>query len=205
MQVHEGGVARAELRGSTYGAPERFNGTNICYYLTFGRENVEKGFAQAEHVFEDTFRFQKVQHYSLEAHNNISYYDGEKLTVWSSCQDPFTLRDHLSGIFSLPLSRIRVIVPYVGGGYGGKLYVKAEPISAALSWMTRRPVKLTLSVNESFQDGDTPCRAGKSENRRSQKRQAGRPRLPGLYGHRRLRRCRAAGHPKGSLSITGPV
>jgi CO/xanthine dehydrogenase Mo-binding subunit len=148
--VHEAGVARAELRGSVYGAPERFNGTNICYYLTFGREDVEKGFAKADHVLEDTFRFQKVQHYSLEAHNNIAYYDGEKLTVWASCQDPFTLRDHLSGIFRLPLSRIRVIVPYVGGGYGGKLYVKAEPISAALSWMTRRPVKLQLSINDSF-------------------------------------------------------
>lgn len=148
--VHDAGVARAELRGSVYGAPERFNGTNICYYLTFGRESVEKGFAKADHVFEDTFRFQKVQHYSLEAHNNVAYYDGEKLTVWASCQDPFTLRDHLSGIFKLPLSRVRVIVPYVGGGYGGKLYVKAEPISAALSWMTRRPVKLQLSINESF-------------------------------------------------------
>jgi CO/xanthine dehydrogenase Mo-binding subunit len=149
-QVHEGGVARAELRGSTYGAPERFTGTNICYYLTFGRDDVDKGFAKADHIFEDTFRFQKVQHYALEAHNNVAYYDGEKLTVWASCQDPFTLRDHLSGIFRLPLSRVRVIVPYVGGGYGGKLYVKAEPISAALSWMTRRAVKLQLSVNESF-------------------------------------------------------
>ena len=150
IQVHEGGVARAELRGSTYGAPERFSGTNICYYLTFGRDDVDTGFAKADHIFEDTFRFQKVQHYSLEAHNNVAYYDGEKLTVWASCQDPFTLRDHLSGIFRLPLSRVRVMVPYVGGGYGGKLYVKAEPISAALSWMTRRPVKLQLSVNESF-------------------------------------------------------
>ncbi|MGH7870884.1 MAG: xanthine dehydrogenase family protein molybdopterin-binding subunit, partial [Candidatus Binatia bacterium] len=150
IQVHEGGVARAELRGSTYGAPERFSGTNICYYLTFGREDVEKGFARADHIYEDTFRFQKVQHYSLEAHNSIAYYDGEKLTVWASCQDPFTLRDHLSGIFRLPLSRIRVIVPYVGGGYGGKLYVKAEPIAAALTWKTRRPVQLALSVNESF-------------------------------------------------------
>ncbi|TMA84566.1 MAG: xanthine dehydrogenase family protein molybdopterin-binding subunit [Deltaproteobacteria bacterium] len=150
IQVHEGGVARAELRGSTYGAPERFSGTNICYYLTFGRDDVDKGFTKADRIFEDTFRFQKVQHYALEAHNNVAYYDGEKLTVWASCQDPFTLRDHLSGIFRLPLSRVRVIVPYVGGGYGGKLYVKAEPISAALSWMTRRPVKLQLSVNESF-------------------------------------------------------
>ncbi len=100
VQVHEGGVARAELRGSTYGAPDRFNGTNVCYYLTFGREDAATGFAKSDHVFEDTFRFQKVQHYSLEAHNNIAYYDGEKLTVWASCQDPFTLRDHLSGNLS---------------------------------------------------------------------------------------------------------
>ena len=150
IQVHEGDVARAELRGSTYGAPERFNGTNICYYLGFGRGDVEKAFAKADHIYEDTFRFQKVQHYSLEAHINIASFDGEKLTVWASCQDPFTLRDHLAGIFRLPFSRVRVIVPYVGGGYGGKLYVKAEPIAAALSWKTRRPVKLALSVNESF-------------------------------------------------------
>jgi CO/xanthine dehydrogenase Mo-binding subunit len=150
IQVHEGGVARAEMRGSVYGAPERFSGTNVCYYLGFSRGDVEKGFAESDLVFEDTFRFQKVQHYSLEAHINIVHYDGEKLTVWSSCQDPFTLRDHLSGIFRLPLSRIRVIVPYVGGGYGGKLYVKGEPIAAALSWKTRRPVKLSFSVGESF-------------------------------------------------------
>lgn len=148
--VHEGEVGRAELRGSTYGAPERFKGTNICYYFGYERGDLEEGFKQAAFVFEDTFRFQKVQHYSLEPHTNIASYDGDKFTVWSSCQDPFTLRDHLAGIFRLPLSRIRVIVPYVGGGYGGKLYVKAEPITAALSWKTRRPVKLVFSVNESF-------------------------------------------------------
>ena len=148
--VHEADVARAELRGSVYGAPERFKGTNICYYLGFDKGDISKGFAQSDFVFEDTFRFQKVQHYSLEAHINIAYYDGDKLTMWSSCQDPFTLRDHLSGIFRLPLSRVRVIVPYVGGGYGGKLYVKGEPIAAALSWKTRRPVQLAFSVNESF-------------------------------------------------------
>jgi CO/xanthine dehydrogenase Mo-binding subunit len=150
IQVHEGDVARAELRGSVYGAPERFSGTNVCYYLGFSRGDVAKGFAESDFVYEDTFRFQKVQHYSLEAHVNIAHYDGDKFTVWASCQDPFTLRDHLSGIFRLPLSRVRVIVPYVGGGYGGKLYVKAEPIAAALSWKTRRPVKLALSVSESF-------------------------------------------------------
>jgi CO/xanthine dehydrogenase Mo-binding subunit len=148
--VHEGEVARAELRGSTYGAPERFKGTNICYYFGYERGNLEEAFKKADFVFEDTFRFHKVQHYSLEPHTNIAYYDGEKFTIWSSCQDPFTLRDHLAGIFRLPLSRIRIVVPYVGGGYGGKLYVKCEPIAAALSWKTRRPVKLVLSIGESF-------------------------------------------------------
>ena len=139
------GIARLGLRRAG-----KIQGTNICYYLGFSRGDIDKGFAESDFVFEDTFRFQKVQHYSLEAHINIAYYDGEKLTMWSSCQDPFTLRDHLSGIFRLPLSRVRVIVPYVGGGYGGKLYVKGEPIAAALSWKTRRPVKLSFSVNESF-------------------------------------------------------
>ena len=149
-QVHEGDVAKAELRGSTYGAPERFKGTNVCYYFGYSRGNVEQGFAKSDHVFEDVFRFSKVQHYSLEPHICVANYDGERLTVWSSCQDPFTLRGHLAGIFKLPLNRVRVVVPYVGGGYGGKLYVKADPIAAALSVRNRRPVKLAMSANDSF-------------------------------------------------------
>src|SRR5262249_18295328 len=80
IQVHEGGVARAEMRGSVYGAPQRFSGTNVCYYLGFNRGDVEKGFAKSDLVFEDTFRFQRVQHYSLESHINIVHYDGDKLT-----------------------------------------------------------------------------------------------------------------------------
>src|ERR1051325_8399 len=148
--VHEGDVARAELRGSTYGAPERFKGTNVCYYFGYERGNLDEAFKTSAFVFEAPFRFHKVKHYSLEPHTNIAHWDGEKFTIWSSCQDPFTLRDHLAGIFRLPLSRIRVIVPYVGGGYGGKLYVKAEPITAALAWKTGRPVKLVFSIGESF-------------------------------------------------------
>lgn len=148
--VHEGESVKAELRGSTYGAPERFKGTNVCYYFGYSRGDVEEGFEDAEHVFENTFRFSRVQHYSLEPHVCMAHYDGDRLTMWSSCQDPFTLREHLAGIFNLPLSKVRVIVPYVGGGYGGKLYVKADPIAAALSWKTGLPVRLALSAGESF-------------------------------------------------------
>ncbi len=149
-RVHEAQSVKAELRGSRYGAPERFKGTNVCYYFSYNRGDVAQGFNKSDYIFEDTFRFPKVQHYSLEAHVNIAHFEWDRLTVWSSCQDPFSLRDHLAGIFNLPLSRVRVIVPYVGGGYGGKLYIKAEPIAAALSWKARRPVKLALSVSESF-------------------------------------------------------
>lgn len=148
--VHQTESVKAELRGSRYGAPEKFKGTNVCYYFGYHRGNVEEGLRKSDYVFEDTFRFPKVQHYSLEPHVTVASFEHNRLTVWTACQDPFTLRDHLAGIFKLPLSRVRVIVPYVGGGYGGKLYVKTEPIAAALSWKARRPVKLALSVSESF-------------------------------------------------------
>ena len=93
---------RPILRGSTYGAPDRFKGTNVCYHFGYARGDVEDGFAGSEHVFEDVFRFNRVQHYSLEPHICLAHFDGERLTVWSSCQDPFTLRGHLAGIFKLP-------------------------------------------------------------------------------------------------------
>ena len=148
--VHATESVKAELRGSKYGAPARFKGTNICYFFSYNRGDIEEGFKKSDFVFEDTFRFAKVQHTSLEPHVSVAHFERDKLTVWTSCQDPFTLRGHLSGIFNLPLSRVRVVVPYVGGAYGGKLYVKTEPIAAALSWKSGLPVKLALSVEESF-------------------------------------------------------
>ncbi|MGH7835102.1 MAG: xanthine dehydrogenase family protein molybdopterin-binding subunit, partial [Candidatus Binatia bacterium] len=60
--VHEAKLARTEMRGSSYGAPERFQGTNVCFYFGLNIGNVEDGFKKADYVFEDTFRFPKVQH-----------------------------------------------------------------------------------------------------------------------------------------------
>ncbi len=148
--VHETESVKAELRGSKYGAPPRFKGTNVCYHFGYSRGDIEDGFKNSDYVFENTFRFSKVQHFSMETHSTLAHFDAGQLTVWTSCQDPFTLREHLAGIFKLPLSKVRVVVPLVGGAYGGKLYVKTEPIAAALSWKTGRPVKIVLSVEESF-------------------------------------------------------
>ncbi|HEY3305988.1 MAG TPA: xanthine dehydrogenase family protein molybdopterin-binding subunit [Candidatus Binatia bacterium] len=148
--VHDQWFGKAELRGSSYGAPDKFKGTNICSHFGYARGDAVKALHKSDYVFEDTFRFPKVQHCSLEPHVMVAHFERDHLTVWSSCQDPFGLRDQLAAIFALPLSHVRIVVPYVGGGYGGKLYVKAEPIAAALSWKARRPVKLVMSVGDSF-------------------------------------------------------
>jgi CO/xanthine dehydrogenase Mo-binding subunit len=148
--VQESASAGGELHGYHYQAPEKFKGTNICYQFSYNRGDVAEGFKKSAYIFEDTFTFPRVQHYSMEPHAIIAHVESDGITLWASSQDPFTLREHIAEIFRLPLNRVRVIVPYVGGGYGGKLSVKTEPLAAALSWKARRPVKIVLSVEESF-------------------------------------------------------
>lgn len=148
--VHEAPTKSGELHGYHYRVPEEFKGTNICYHFGFAKGNVGAGFRKAAYTFEDVFTFARVQHYSMEPHSTIAQVEGDRITVWTSSQDPFTLREHLADIFRVPFNKVRIIVPYVGGGYGGKLSVKTEPIAVALAWKTRRPVKIVNSVEESF-------------------------------------------------------
>ena len=148
--VHEAAASGGELMGQRYEAPKEFAGTNLCYRFSYAKGNVDEGFAKSDHVFENTFTFPRVQHFSMEPHATVAHHEGDRLTMWAGTQEPFTLREHLAEIFHLPLNRIRVIVPYVGGGYGGKLAVKTEPLAAALSWKAKRPVRLAHTIEESF-------------------------------------------------------
>ena len=148
--VHEAAAAQGELHAYHYQASEEFKGTNICYHFSFAKGSISEGFKKSDYIFEDTFTFPRVQHYSMEPHATVAHFEGDRITLWASTQDPFTLREHLAEIFHVPLNKVRVIVPYVGGGYGGKLSVKTEPLAVALSWKARRPVRVALSVEESF-------------------------------------------------------
>ncbi len=148
--VHEASVGGGELMGQRYEPPREFAGTNLCYRFSYSKGDVEEGFKKADYVFEDTFTFPRVQHYSMEPHATVAHVEGDRMTLWCGTQEPFTLRDHLADIFHLPLNKIRIIVPYLGGGYGGKLAVKTEPLAAALSWKAKRPVRLVHSIEESF-------------------------------------------------------
>ncbi len=148
--VHEALVGGGELMGERYEASEEFSGTNVCYRFSYTKGDVDEGFKKADHIFENVFTFPRVQHFSMEPHATVAHFDGDRLTLWAGTQEPFTLREHLGDIFHLPLSKVRVIVPYLGGGYGGKLAVKTEPLAAVLSWKARRPVRLAHSIEESF-------------------------------------------------------
>jgi len=148
--VHETSAGGGELMGQRYEAPREFSGTNLCYRFHYANGDVDAGFKKADHIFENTFTFPRVQHFSMEPHATVAHYEGDRLTLWAGTQEPFTLREHLADIFRLPQSKIRVIVPYVGGGYGGKLAIKTEPLAAVLSWKAKRPVRLAHTIEESF-------------------------------------------------------
>ncbi len=148
--VHEAASSGGELMGQRYETPKEFFGTNLCYRFSYSKGDVAEGFKKADFIFEDTFTFPRVQHFSMEPHATVAHVEGNRMTLWASTQEPFTLREHLAAIFNVPLNKIRIIVPYVGGGYGGKLAVKTEPLAAALSWKVKRPVRLAHSIEESF-------------------------------------------------------
>jgi carbon-monoxide dehydrogenase large subunit len=126
-------------------------GTNICHQFDYARGDVAAALGGAHLVLEDTYRFPRIQHYSMEPHGALARWDDEGgLTVWAATQNPFSVRAELAAMFALNASRIRIAVPLLGGGFGGKTYAKLEPLAAALARVARRPVRLLASVEDAF-------------------------------------------------------
>jgi len=125
--------------------------SNIGTYEKVERGNVEEGFAQSDVIVEDTFTFPMVYHYAMEPHSVIAQYDdNDEITVWSSAQHPFQVRGDISRLFKVPPSKVRMIINYLGGGYGSKSYTKFEPLVVALARKAKRPVRICNSVGESM-------------------------------------------------------
>ena len=125
-------------------------GSNICTHFKLRRGDVEAGFLEADVVFEDTFRSPAVQHVPLEPHVTLVQHSWGKLTIWTSTQMPHGVRAQMGELFNLPLTKIRVIVPPLGGGFGSKGSLRLEPITAFLARKANRPVKITLRREEEF-------------------------------------------------------
>ena len=124
--------------------PER----NICNRWTYERGDVAAAIAKADHVFDHTFTLPAVHHFFLEPLAAVAAFEGDSLTLWVGTQTPFALRQMLSSMFHLPLSRVRIIVPFVGGGFGGRELIAASPLAAAVSRKAGRPVRIALSSEE---------------------------------------------------------
>jgi CO/xanthine dehydrogenase Mo-binding subunit len=125
-------------------------GTNIALDFRLRRGDVDKAFEGAAHVFEHTFRTQKVLHLALEPYCSIGDWKESGVTIYSGAQGPSFVRTEIARLLGLPENRVRIKVPYLGGGFGGKLYIKMEALAIALSMIVRRPVKVALTMEEQF-------------------------------------------------------
>jgi CO/xanthine dehydrogenase Mo-binding subunit len=114
------------------------------------RGDVQKGFASAHKVFEHRFRTQQVMHTPLEPLVSVAESTDSSLTIHTASQSPSFVRIEMARLLGWPENRIRVRVPFLGGGFGAKLYIKLEALVSVLSLITRRPVKISLTMEEQF-------------------------------------------------------
>ena len=124
--------------------------TNIALDYHLRRGDVAAGFAASAHIFEHRFRTQQVMHVPLEPMVAAAEPGEHRLTIHTASQSPSFVRIEIARLLGWPESRVRVKVPYLGGGFGAKLYIKLEALVAVLALLVRRPVKLALTMEEQF-------------------------------------------------------
>ena len=130
------------------------NKTNIAHIRKVRKGESEKGFKEADHIFEDTYTVPRYAHCSIETHGAVGLFDNSRrLTVWAASQSPFTQR-HLFAEALAPLGishkDVRVIAPFVGGGFGGKTFNLQAVEAARLAKATGKPVQVMWSREEEF-------------------------------------------------------
>lgn len=125
---------------------------NLAWQVDTGYGDLEEGFRQSDHVREDEFETQSVIHCSLETRAALARYESSgRLTVWSCCQSPYYLKKDLAKLLGMTEGNVRVISPFVGGGFGGKRDLYASDFCAALmTKRTGRPVKICYTRDEEF-------------------------------------------------------
>ena len=124
---------------------------NLAAKIRIDIGDVEKGFKEADEIFEEEYEVPKVQQVSIEPHVVVTYWDeDDRLVIRTSTQVPFHVRRMLAPVLKLPVKRIRVIKPRIGGGFGGKQEVLMEDVAAHLTIATKRPVIYEYTREEEF-------------------------------------------------------
>ncbi len=128
------------------------SGTNISNHFKIRKGDVDAAWAQCAAVIERKYRIPHIQHVPIEPHVAIAKVDPSgSITLWGSSQSPFAQRNLIAQALGLSQSAIRVISPYVGGGFGSKAGVSMEALAVAIATKVKgRPVKLLLTREEEF-------------------------------------------------------
>jgi putative selenate reductase molybdopterin-binding subunit len=129
---------------------------NIAAHVEAASGDVERGFAESDTVVEVTTETQYAQHAPLEPHVVSTYLDdNDRLVIVTSTQVPFHVRRIIAMLLDVPVHRIRVIKPRIGGGFGVKQEVLIEDLSALVTLRTGQPAHLTYSREEEFASSRT--------------------------------------------------
>jgi CO/xanthine dehydrogenase Mo-binding subunit len=123
--------------------------TNVLREHRVGWGDVDA--APADVVVENTYTFPMVTHFAIEPHAFMAAPDGDGIACWSTIQHPNWLQKILATVLGLPLAKVRVFAPDPGGGFGGKQHAKLEPLVALAALRVGRPVRLVLSLEQTFQ------------------------------------------------------
>lgn len=112
--------------------------------------DIEAGEAQADFIVESEFHDGYKAHAPIEPHAAMANWEGEKVTVWGSCQSPFGAQDQIAQELGMALEDVRVISPFVGGGFGGKIYHPQVMEVVKIARLVNKPVLLAYTREEEF-------------------------------------------------------
>ena len=123
--------------------------SNVAKLTELSRGDLEKGFAEADLVVEESFRTAMVHQGYIEPQATLAEYGADhRFTIWTSTQGQFGVRGGVSGFLKIPPRRVRVLGMEIGGGFGAKGAQTLEPICALLAYASGRPVKMQLTRSE---------------------------------------------------------
>ena len=125
--------------------------SNIANSSEFGHGDVEAGFEQADVIIERNFKTEQTHQGYIEPHACVANFSPDGTAeMWVCTQGHFVFRQQCAALLGIPLSNLRVTPTEIGGGFGGKTHIWAEPLALALSRKANRPVKLVMSRDEVF-------------------------------------------------------
>jgi CO/xanthine dehydrogenase Mo-binding subunit len=112
--------------------------------------NLAEGQKAADYLVEESYLNSYVAHSPMEPHTALATVEGEKLTIWASTQTPFPLQEAAASLLGMPAANVRVITPFVGGGFGGKSAIRQALEAARLAKLTGKPVQVAWTRAEEF-------------------------------------------------------